>query len=72
MIKDEMLSIDPDQCHTINNNTPSLSYVISVNGEEMKVGTSTNFSREQVLNIHTTENVETIGVIGLCKDRGLW
>ena len=37
----------------------------------MKVGTSTNYSREIVFDIHTAKNVETIGVIGLCKDGGL-
>ena len=72
MIKDEMITINPDQCDTIHNNTPSTSYVISVNGEERKVGTSVNYSKEFIVNIHVTEIVETIQVIGLCKDRGMW
>ena len=72
MIKNEMITINPEQCDTIHNNTPSTSYVISVNGEETKVGASVNYSKEFIVNIHVTENAEMIQVIGLCKDRELW
>ena len=68
MIKDEMITINPEQCDTLHNNTPSISYVASVNGEQRKVAASVNYSGEFIVNIHVTQNVETIQVIGLCKD----
>ena len=72
VIKDSMLTLNPQQCSTIQNNTPSQSYVISVNGEETKVSRSTNYSGEKTLEIHTTENAETIQVIGVCNSSGWW
>ncbi len=72
VIKDRMLTNNPQQCSTIQNNTPSLSYVVSVNGEETKVGMSFNFSGEKTLDLHTTESAETIQVIGVCNRIGLW
>ena len=69
VIPDSMLTLNPQQCTTIQNNTPG-SYVISVNGEETKVGRSTNYSGEKVLDVHGTENVETIQVIGVCYGGG--
>ena len=71
MIEDGLISLNPEQCYTINNNTPTRSYVISVNGEETKVGTSTNYSSERVVNIHATQNAKTVGVIGFCTE-SIW
>ena len=71
MIEDRMISLNPEQCYTINNNTPTRSYVISVNGEETKIGTSTNYSSERVVNIHATQNAKTIEVIGFCTE-SIW
>ena len=70
VVKDSMLTLNPQQCSTIQNNTPSQSYVISVNGEEIKVSISFNFSGEKTVDIHTTENTETIQVIGVCNGSG--
>ena len=69
-IPDSMLTLNPQQCSTIQNNTPSQSYVISVNGEETKVSMSINYSGEKTLDIHTTENAKTIQVIGVCNNNG--
>ena len=70
VIKDTMLTNNPQQCLTIQNHTPSLAYIISVNGEETKVGMHFNFSGEKTLDLHTTENAETIQVIGVCNRIG--
>ena len=71
-IPDSMLTLNPQQCSTIQNNTPSQSYVISVNGEDTKVSMSINYSGEKTLDIHTTENAKTIQVIGVCDGSGWW
>ena len=71
-IPDGMLTLNPQQCTTIQNNTPSQSYIISVNGEETKVSFTMNHSGEKTLDIHTTENAETIQVIGVCDGSGWW
>ena len=68
MIKDELINLNPEQCYVRNDGTPTTSYIISVNGEETKVGTSTNYSREKVVNIHTTQNARIIEVIGFCTE----
>ena len=72
VIKDSMLTNNPQQCSTIQNNTPSLAYIVSVNGEETKVGMSFNFSGEKTLDLHTTEIAETIQVTGVCNRIGWW
>ena len=68
LIKDELINLNPEQCYTINNGTPSLSYMVSVNGEETRIGTSTNYSLERVLMVHTTQNAKIIEVVGLCTE----
>ena len=70
VIKDTMLTNNPQQCSTIQNHTPNLAYIVSVNGEETKVGMHFNFSGEKTLDLHTTENAETIQVIGVCNRIG--
>ncbi len=68
LIQDELIHLNPEQCYVRNDGVPTTSYITSVNGEETKVGTSTNYSGERVVNIHTTQNAKTIEIIGFCTE----
>ena len=67
-IQHELLGLNPKLCYSINDTSSSLSYVVFVNGERHKISESRNFFGELVLNIHTTENTETIEVVGICRN----